>query len=210
MNIAHIRAALAHQTFGSSSVADQNHVAVALVLAGSHDDLSLCVIQRASHERDVWSGHIALPGGRANDNDASAAETAERETREEVGLRLGSDHRIGALPNLRVRLAGREHGLILSSLVYFVGKAPALNIGKEAVMALWVPLTHLWDEKNATHILMSDSTDSMHYPAIRFGTHIIWGITLRVLMIFSDIVGFPLPHLEEIPGLREPRREAPP
>jgi hypothetical protein len=41
MNIAHIRAALAHQTFSSSFVADQNHVAVALVLAGSHDNLSL-------------------------------------------------------------------------------------------------------------------------------------------------------------------------
>ena len=39
--------------------------AVALVLAGVGNDLSLCAIRRAEHPLDPWSGHMALPGGRA-------------------------------------------------------------------------------------------------------------------------------------------------
>ena len=34
------------------------------------------------------------------------------------------------------------------------------------------------------------------FPAIRFQQYLIWGLTLRVLTLFSDVLGQPLPHLE--------------
>ena len=62
--------------------------AVALVLAGDAADLHVCLIRRAEHERDRWSGHMALPGGRVDAADTGARAAAIREVREEVGLRL--------------------------------------------------------------------------------------------------------------------------
>ena len=38
----------------------------------------------------------------------------------------------------------------------------------------------------------------MLFPAIRFREHLIWGLTLRVLTLFSDALDHPLPHVEEI------------
>jgi len=38
-------------------------------------------------------------------------------------------------------------------------------------------------------------------PTIRWRGHAIWGLTYRVLTLFSDVLDAPLPHLEEIPGL---------
>ena len=66
-----------------------DHAAVALALAGTGDNLQLCLIRRVEHPSDPWSGHMALPGGRASPGDRSARAVAEREAREEVSLDLG-------------------------------------------------------------------------------------------------------------------------
>ncbi|MDP9122742.1 MAG: CoA pyrophosphatase, partial [Acidobacteriota bacterium] len=60
----------------------QVEAAVALVLAGGGTELSLCVIRRAERAGDPWSGHLALPGGRASAADPDARAVAERETLE--------------------------------------------------------------------------------------------------------------------------------
>ena len=45
-------------------------------------------IERATRTGDPWSGHIAFPGGKKQDNDNSICATAIRETQEEIGLNL--------------------------------------------------------------------------------------------------------------------------
>lgn len=183
--------------------------AVAVILAGPERDLSMCFIRRAESKRDVWSGHIALPGGHASPEDGSAADVAERETQEEVGLPLDASHRAGVLPDVMIRLAGREEGLALSPITYFVGERLApLRPGSEVAEAFWVRLAVLWDARNGTHLVLRDGPDVLAYPAIKVGNHVIWGITLRVLTLFSDVIGLPLPHLEEIPGLRDENASA--
>src|SRR5258707_7926377 len=79
-------------------VADRDHAAVALVLAGDPSDLRLCFIRRVEKPNDPWSGHMAFPGGRASLGDASARAVAEREAREEVALVLQDSHWMGATP----------------------------------------------------------------------------------------------------------------
>jgi 8-oxo-dGTP pyrophosphatase MutT (NUDIX family) len=186
------------------SFPDRNgRVAVAIILAGPADNLSICLIRRASFETDVWSGHMALPGGRARPGETTAVQVAERETREEIGLQIGERQRKGVLPEIVIRLAGRDRGMTLSAVVYLIGEElPLLHCGEEVAEAFWTPVSHLWDSANATTLNLSDKADVMAYPAIRLGQHIVWGVTLRVLMLFSDIIGHPLPHFEEIPGLR--------
>jgi len=79
---------------------------------------------------------------------------------------------------------------------------PPLHSGSEVVEASWVPLSDLWDAANATSITLHDERDTMVYPAVRVAPRVVWGVTLRVPTLFSDVIGHPLPHFEEIPGLR--------
>lgn len=178
----------------------RSHAAVALILAGDEADLRLCFIRRAERAGDPWSGHYAFPGGRASPDDPTARAVAERETREEVSLTLENGHLVAPLSRMPVRLGGVDIGMVLFSFVYYVGREiPALSPNGEVSAAHWVPLSHLWDEANATHMELENSR--MVYPAIHFLDYVIWGLTYRVLTLFSDVLGHPLPHFEEIPGL---------
>ena len=57
-------------------------------------------IKRASRVGDRWTGHIALPGGRRDPEDADDRAAAIRETSEEIGLDLTPNNCIyvGNLP----------------------------------------------------------------------------------------------------------------
>jgi 8-oxo-dGTP pyrophosphatase MutT (NUDIX family) len=179
-----------------------SEAAVALVLAGE-PELSLCLIRRSERDDDPWSGHMALPGGRASLNDPHPEAVAERETLEEVGLALEERHRLGALSHVLVRLGGRDLRMVLSPFVYYLGPEllPFAPDPAEVAEAFWVPLAHLWDPANANSLEWEREGQRLVYPSIRFRGHAIWGLTLRVLTLFSDVLDAPLPHLEEIPGL---------
>jgi 8-oxo-dGTP pyrophosphatase MutT (NUDIX family) len=176
--------------------------AVALVLAGAGAGLSLCAIRRAEHPLDPWSGHMALPGGRSSAQDAGPRAAAERETLEEVGIALAETHWIGPLSHVLVRLGGGDRRMVLSPFVYYLGEELAtLAPSDEVAEAYWIPLAHLWDPRHTSHLEWERNGARLLYPAIRYGEHAIWGITFRVLTLFSDVLDSPLPHLEEIPGL---------
>lgn len=197
------RALARHSPKSTDPSARRKWAAVAIILSGPEDTLSVCMIRRAAFETDVWSGHVALPGGIAQPGEESAANVAERETFEEVGLRINDTHRIGSLSDIVIRLAGREHELTVSPVVYSTGThLSPLLASVEVAEAFWVPVADLWNVRNATFLALRDQEDVMVYPAIRVGDRWIWGVTLRILTLFSDVIGHPLPHFEEIPGLR--------
>ena len=60
-------------------------------------------VRRAEVPGDPWSGHVALPGGRHDPEDADLLETARRETREETDLRLEREDHLGLLGELHPR-----------------------------------------------------------------------------------------------------------
>ena len=68
----------------------QFQAAVSVVLR-SAEGLDLLLIKRAHFDRDPWSGHMALPGGRRDPKDIDLKHTAIRETMEETALELGQD-----------------------------------------------------------------------------------------------------------------------
>ncbi len=205
-HLGQIRQALAaHQPRTLEAEPRQVEAAVALVLAGASERLALCVIRRAERADDPWSGHLALPGGRADPADPTARAVAERETLEEVGLVLEEPHYLGALSQVLVRLGGghwRPGQMVLHPFVYYVGAEPAPFVDSEEVAeAFWVPLAHLWDPGQASHVAWERNGNRLLYPAIAWRGHFIWGLTLRVLTLFSDVLDAPLPHLEEVPGM---------
>ena len=196
------RALERHEAHLRPFVPVRDHAAVAMILAGPPDALSLCFIRRAEREGDPWSGHYAFPGGRAHRDDPSPQAVAERETDEEVGLALEPGHLLGPLSEMPVKLGGVDTGMVLSPFVYYLGERHApLAPNGEVAAAYWVPLAHLWDADHTTHLELERNGTRMLYPAIRYRDYVIWGLTFRVLTLFSDVLAAPLPHLEESPGL---------
>ena len=167
---------------------EQNaHAAVALVLAGAASNLSLCLILRAEHASDRWSGHIALPGGRVDPVDADARAAAIRETREEVGLRLERSPYLGLLGAQPIYVNGRPGDKSLSSHVFHLGETlQGFTINYEVAEAFWVPLQHLLDPRNAGY--RRSTRDGVMYdsPAVLYQGHHIWGLTYRVLTLFFE------------------------
>ena len=70
-----------------------------------------------------------------------ALQTLRRELQEEVGWLLRRHEQLTLLPQLRIRLAGRKHLMLLDAFVYQVeGTPPALRCGPEVVSAFWIPV----------------------------------------------------------------------
>lgn len=169
-----IRAALTRQTGPATPFHGLDQAAVALVIAG---DDRICLIRRAEFAGDPWSGHMALPGGRASPEDLDARSVAEREAWEEVGLILPGEVFLGALAELPVRRRGLETNLVLAPFAYHLGpELPALTPSDEVAEAYWVRWEDLWDPASQTA------------EGVRFGEQVIWGLTLLVLKQFRAAI----------------------
>ena len=179
------------------------NASVAMALAGEAEGLEACFILRTERDGDPWSGQVALPGGRAEPGDADAAAVAERETFEEIGLRLAREQCLGALPFQPLYRIGPRGSL--SPFVYHLGtdfsrggkSGWRATLSHEVSEAFWVPIRHLFDPRAATTIewVRPGRPETMH-PGIEFEGHVIWGLTLRVLGTFADLVGKRLPALD--------------
>lgn len=167
-----------------------------MILADGASGLDVCFIRRAERAGDPWSGQVAFPGGRAGSEDRDALAVAERETREEIGLHLAPDHRIGPLPVRNVVRPEPTNSLTLSPFVYYVGTdsaaIPTVTQAHEVADVFWAPLTHLFATSAATELDYPIGGVATTFPGIRFGEHVIWGLTLNVLNSFADILR---PHL---------------
>ncbi len=169
---------------------------VAMIFAGKGDELELCFIKRAEREGDPWSGQVAFPGGRAGPGDAGPLDVAERETWEEIGLRLEKSHRVAPLPELPVRRGDVDMHLTLSPFVYHLGGSRfPVKPNHEVAEVFWVPLSHLFDAGNTTSLDFVRNGESFTFPGVAFGGRIVWGLTLRVLGIFAEQLDRELPSL---------------
>lgn len=162
--------------------------ATALVLH-EHDrhGVRVLLIVRTKRVDDRWSGHVALPGGRVDDEDHDLAATARREAEEEVGLLLPDP--VGRLDDQ----TGRGSGGRVSPFVFALDDdpPPLRPDPKEVADALWVPLDDLLDRRNATSYRFALLR---RFPAIRLENDaILWGLTLRTLEGFFRILGTNLP-----------------
>jgi 8-oxo-dGTP pyrophosphatase MutT (NUDIX family) len=177
--------------------------AVAMVLAGEPDALELCFILRSTRTGDRWSGQMAFPGGKAEPHDPSAQAVAIREAREEVGLELEQAEPLGALAPVSLRPVGGSLDM-LSPFAFYVGveRPPLQAQESEVADVFWIPLMHLWDERQRDTVDWEHLGQRMRFPGIRFGAHVIWGLTHRVLLQWGELLGRPLPGAGEQPFVR--------
>ncbi|HVS65682.1 MAG TPA: CoA pyrophosphatase [Thermoanaerobaculia bacterium] len=168
--------------------------AVAAILRGDEPDApELLLIERAARERDPWSGQIAMPGGRRDPADPSPAATAERETREEVGIDLSRAERLGRLPDQSP--ASSRLRLSVSAHVYWLGDSrPRLRTNHEVEATLWVPLADLTRPDRYRDYRYPIVPDEL-FPAVALDEQerVVWGLTLRFLEDLFRCFDHPFP-----------------
>src|SRR5215468_5625144 len=190
MRLEEIRARLAAHR---PALIDEQKVArasVALVLSPTDTGVELLLIQRATRDDDPWSGHMALPGGRRDPDDADAIATAARETHEEVGIDLAIvGEPIGRLDELRAVARHRPLDLVISPIVFALSGTVGLTLDRREVeSAVWVPLSFLGSAQSRATFQRSLDGVTSDYPAFRYDRYTIWGLTHRILEGFLDIV----------------------
>lgn len=153
--------------------------AVAVVLLEISHGLEVLLIERAVREGDPWSGHMGLPGGHVAPQDSNLAATAERETREEVGIDLQSHG--GAVGQLSDCTPVRGVPIGVRPYVYLLTERPELTLSAEVQAALWVPVAPLVTGARNAAFTLERGGERMSFPAWAVDGRLVWGLTYRVL-----------------------------
>lgn len=169
-----------------------NRAAVALVLRqGDGLGPEVLLIERAEHPDDPWSGHMALPGGRAEPIDQTLYDTATREAFEEVQVDLKQHARcLGHLTTLTARARHRTQELTVTPYVFELTASHQLTGNGEVQQILWVPLPSLLapEAKATISVDAPQGGERLTFSGWDVGGRVVWGLTHRMLSEFLRVV----------------------
>ena len=157
--------------------------AVLVPLVDRPEGLSVLLTKRSS-KLTHHAGQVAFPGGRCDEEDENAIQTALREAQEEIGLPPEKVDIIGALEDYET-----VTGYTVSPVVGFVD--PDFELvpdPAEVDEAFEVPLDFILDEKNQTMESREWQGNRRHYYVFPHPDHYIWGATAAMLVRFSRLI----------------------
>ncbi|MDQ3013260.1 MAG: CoA pyrophosphatase [Acidobacteriota bacterium] len=162
--------------------------AVTLLLREEQGAAELFIIKRADREGDPWSGHLALPGGRAELPDTDLMATAARETHEEVGIDLlNGGVFIGQLPLIKP-IAPRLPQIEITPLVALAPLSLSICLSEEVDRVFWVPIGQLKRAGLSDVYARRFGELVRKWPAYASEDGPIWGITERILTSFLSLL----------------------
>ncbi|MDA0748849.1 MAG: CoA pyrophosphatase [bacterium] len=193
-----IRRTLATHTPRLITDPEKRHAAVALLLNEYQGKSRLLFIERAAHEGDPWSGHIAFPGGKIDPCDPEPRSAAERETLEELGLDLNQAEYLGRLDDV----TGSTLPVLVSGFVYCINSSGPFTLNYEVRDTFWISLNALTDTSCHIQHKFHFSGTKRTLPAIDLfgpGHPVLWGLTYRFVSHFLDLLNRPIPPMPSRP-----------
>ena len=158
--------------------------AVALILREGPGSGEMLIIQRADNPGDYWSGHLALPGGRADRDDRSLVATAAREVEEEVGISLSTaEDFVGRLSPVSPS-SGRLPSIRVTPFVAVLPRPVSLRLSHEVGAAFWTSVDGLRKSGLCETLSMSLGDRVLKWPAYPSARGPIWGLTQRIITEF--------------------------
>ena len=162
--------------------------AVMIILREELGDTSMLFIKRPDNEADPFSGHVAFPGGKMKSDDRSKLDTAVRETREEIGVDIAQSGRvIGELDDVNPNNPRARTYIVTPYLSVLENEIEISPDSREVEKVLWVPVSHLLNEKNFKLRLRDRQGELREDYAYSFEQYIIWGMTGRILRQFFSL-----------------------
>jgi 8-oxo-dGTP pyrophosphatase MutT (NUDIX family) len=160
---------------------DPPRAAVAAILREGRngDGAELLFIRRAEAKNDVWSGHIAFPGGRRDPEDATLLATAIRETKEEVGIDLERGELVARLVDVPAFKRSKRGVLVVAPFVFVMREEVVPTPNYEVAGTLWVPVSKLAGGEGKGTYSFTWQEQTHELPCYRLGAeqHVLWGMT---------------------------------
>jgi 8-oxo-dGTP pyrophosphatase MutT (NUDIX family) len=157
--------------------------AVLLPIVERAEELTVLFTLRTTHLK-AHSGQVSFPGGRVEPLDPSPEATALRETHEEIGLAAASVEVLGRLSDYHTRT-----GFRVTPVIGLVTTPLDLRLDAREVQHVFeVPLSFLLDPANHQRHQREFQGRTVHYYAIPYREHYIWGATAGMLVNFYRLL----------------------
>ena len=161
--------------------------AVLVPLVNRASGVTVLLTQR-TEDMPSHAGQVAFPGGRSQDSDRDAADTALREAEEEVGL---ARHFVEVVGSVDLYRTGT--GFEITPVVGIVTPGFVTHADPREVADVFeVPLAHFLDERN--HRIDSRKVAEgreRRYYAMPYGERYIWGATAGILRVLYERIFAP-------------------
>ncbi len=161
--------------------------AVLVPIVNRPDGLTLLLTQRSDTLPD-HPGQISFPGGRQDPEDGSAADTALRESEEEIGLARGHVEILGEV--------GSYETVTGYSVVPVVGWVePPFELKTDPVEvaeAFEVPLSFVLNPDNFVQRQRDVNGITRHFFACPYQDRYIWGATAAMILLFCYALAAPI------------------
>lgn len=131
-------------------------------------------------------GQISFPGGALDEGDPGLDACALRETHEEIGVDPQDVTLFGPLDDMVT-----VSNFVVTPYVGALTRAapyPFRPNAHEVAEILEVPVPHLLDDRNVIAEVRRIQGRDVLVHSFRFGDHIIWGATARMLKQFLDLI----------------------
>ncbi len=179
-----------HAPHATALEPERRRAAVAIVLHATPRPSQILLMRRAPDPKDRWSGQVSLPGGHVDPGDVSLLATAQRETREEVGVDLQRSARaLGRLPDVQAKARGKLLTLWITPFVFACHEPVTPVPGVEASEAFWFPIERAAHGELASTRLYQKDELTLKLPAWDHDGRIVWGLTYEMLTGFVETLG---------------------
>jgi 8-oxo-dGTP pyrophosphatase MutT (NUDIX family) len=164
--------------------------AVMVILKDGGLGYSVLFIKRTENEGDVFSGHMAFPGGKMRIADKGTLDTAIRETVEETGIDINkSGTVIGELDDFYPNNPKANHYVVTPYLSLLEEEVELTLDAAEVADAVWIPIQHLSDPRNHEVRILERNGRVAEDFVFYYSDYVIWGMTGRILHQFLLLFG---------------------
>lgn len=146
--------------------------AVAILVRPKTDDLEFFLVKRAEVDDDPWSGDMAFPGGKKNQEDTTLIDTVVREVKEETNIVLSNKKIIGFMKPV---YSSVRTNLAVQPIVFRLDEYPIVQLNYELTRFIWAPLSKLQGSK------IQAVVKGWEEPVYMVKGEIVWGLTFRML-----------------------------
>jgi 8-oxo-dGTP pyrophosphatase MutT (NUDIX family) len=145
----------------------------------------LALIVRNSYP-GVHSSQIGFPGGKVELSDVNLAETALRETHEEVGI---APHQIKILKTFSEIYIPPSNFLVAPFMGVAYEELTFIPDPAEVKKVLELSVADFLDEQILTKVMMSTSyAASIEVPAFQIDKYVVWGATAMMMSELKEVI----------------------
>lgn len=152
--------------------------AVMMLFYPKASETNLVLIVRNSYP-GVHSSQIAFPGGKVESYDLTMADTALRETEEEIGIDKSSIEIIKEFTEIYIP----PSNFLVAPFLGICHSEPSFVLQEDEVAGIIeLPLPFFLDDKNVvTRKLSTSYAENIDVPAFLVNEHIVWGATAMMM-----------------------------